>query len=376
MAKASETGLKKSNRNLGIELLRIISTFMVIILHTLGSSSIHKQNTGTLLGSVLWLFEILCYCAVNCFAMTSGYVSCKSRFKISRLLNLWFQVTLISVISTVLLGLIAPEKVETIDYINMFLPILSDHNWYFTAFFGLSLFSPFLNLLMQNMTKNQHKYLLALIFVLFSVFSVIPDISDLFHTNKGYSLLWLASMYIVGGYIRLHGVSNPAKKHRWLIGYFLSSGFVWLWYVLVYDVTKHILSEVKYAGLFLKYTSPFIVFAAICLLKFFSSTSITKGSKFICTVSSLTFGVFIFHTQDLYWDYGLKAPVAAIADKGTLLVILGVLLIALATFVICGVASYLLMLLFKVAGINKFCDFVQNKLFCKASAMLESNTDK
>lgn len=375
MTKPSDTTLKKTSRNLGIEVFRLVSTLMVIMLHTLGSSSIHKQNTGTLLGSVLWLFEILSYCAVNCFAMTSGYVSCQSKFKISRLLNLWFQVMFISVISTVILGFIAPEKVATIDYIKMFLPILGNLNWYFTAFFGLSLFSPFLNILMQNMTKNQHKYLVAVIFILFSIFSVIPQVPDLFQTNNGYSLLWLAAMYIIGGYIRLHGVANPAKKYGWLLGYFLSSGFVWLWFVLVYDVTKHIFGEAKYNGLFLSYTSPFIIFSALCLLKFFTSTNITKGGKIICTVSSLTFGIFIFHTQDLYWDYGLKAPVAAIADKGPFTVILGVLLISLAAFIICGIATYLLMWLFKIAGINKLCDFVQSKIFRKASDMLE-NTDK
>lgn len=375
MSISTDSSPKKPSRNLGIEVFRLVSTLMVIMLHTLGSSSVHKENTGTLLGSVLWLFEILSYCAVNCFAMTSGYVSCQSKFKISRLLNLWFQVMTISVISTVILGFIAPEKVATTDYIKMFLPILGDLNWYFTAFFGLSLLSPFLNIMMQNMTKNQHKYLVTVIFILFSVLSVIPNISDLFQTNKGYSLIWLASIYLAGGYIRLHGVPCPRKKHLWLTGYFLSSGFVWLWYVLVYDLEKHFSAEPQYHKLFLSYTSPFVVFSAVCLLKFFTGTSITKGGKFICTVSSLTFGIFIIHTQDLYWDYGLKAQVSAFADKGTLTVIFAVVLISLAAFIICGVATYLLMWLFKIAGINKFCDFVQNKLLCKATAMLE-NTDK
>ncbi len=349
---------------------------MVIMLHTLGSTAILSRNTGNDKGAVLWLFEIMCYCAVNCFALTSGYVSCKSKFKISRILYLWFQVMFIFVVMTVALGFISPKDLDENAYQNMFFPILGDLNWYFTAFFALFFFAPFLNILMQNLTKGQHKFLMAVIFFLFCIPDVIPNVSDLFLIGGGYSPIWLMAMYLIGGYIRIHGVPKPRNKYTWLAGYFLSTFFVWLWFLVMYDITKDSADGAKYHKLFLSYTSPFIVLAAICLLEFFVATNIKRGGKVICGISSVTFGVFIFHTQDLYWIYGLKTPVNAIAYESTFEVALSVIAIALSAFIVCGIATYLQMLLFKVIGINKFCDFVQNKLFKKANAMLENTNNK
>ncbi len=368
--------LKAPTKNLGIEVFRIVATFMVIMLHTLGSTAILNSNIGNDKGSILWLFEIMSYCAVNCFAITSGYVSCKSKFKISRILYLWFQVLFIFVVMTVALGFISPKDLDENAYRNMFFPILADLNWYFTAFFGLTFFSPFLNILMQNMSKNQHKYLMAVIFILFCIPTRIPEVSDLFQTGGGYSLIWLMAMYIIGGYIRIHGVPKPRNKYKWLAGYFLSTLFVWLWFIIMYDITKSTLGEAKYHKIFISYTSPFILLAAICLLEFFLGTNIKRGGKIICGISSVTFGVFVFHTQDLYWIFGLRTPVNAIAKEKTIIVVLGVIAVALTAFIVCGIATFLQMQLFKLIGINKFCDFVQNKLFKKASAMLETPKEK
>lgn len=367
--------LKAPTRNLGVEMLRIVSTFMVIMLHTLGSTPILSANTGNDKGTILWLFEIMSYCAVNCFAITSGYVSCKSKFKVSRILYLWFQVLFIFVISTVILGFIAPEKLDEHAYRNMCFPILADLNWYFTAFFGLSFFSPFLNILMQKLTKNQHKYLMAVIFFLFCIPTRIPGVSDLFQIGGGYSLIWLMAMYVIGGYIRIHGVPVIKNKYKWLAGYFLSTVFVWLWFIVVHDITKSSLGEAKYHKIFISYTSPFMLLAAVCLLEFFLCTNIKKGSKLICGISSVTFGVFVFHTQDLYWTYGLKTPVNAISKESTIIVVLGVIAVALTAFIVCGIATYLQMLLFKLIGINKFCDFFQKKIYKKASDMLEDTKE-
>lgn len=361
-----------SSRHLGVEVFRIVSTIMVIMLHTLGSTPILSSNIGTGKGTILWLFEIMSYCAVNCFAITSGYVSCYNKFKLSRLLYLWFQVMFIFVVMTVAYGQIAPEELDEHAYRNMFFPILGDLNWYFTAFFGMSIFAPFLNILMQNLTKNQHKYLMGAIFILFCIPTRIPEVSDLFLVGGGYSMVWLAAMYIVGGYIRIHGTSQRKNRSLWLMGYFLSCLFVWIYFIIVYDITKSSLGEAKYHKIFISYTSPFIVLAAICLFEFFLTLNIKKGGKVICTVSSLTFGIFIFHTQDLYWNMCLETSVNAIADKSTFVVAVGVIGIALATFVICGAATYIQTLLFKLIRLDKFCNFVQNKIFKKPLSLLES----
>ena len=63
-----------AERNYGIDLLRLVSMYMVVILHVLAESGVlSAQSLGT--QSVAWLLETAAYSAVNCFGMNSGYVS-------------------------------------------------------------------------------------------------------------------------------------------------------------------------------------------------------------------------------------------------------------------------------------------------------------
>ena len=80
--------LKK--RNLGIDLLRIISMYMIVILHVLGQGGIlfnleifsNKYN-------IAWILEIICFCSVNLYGFITGYVMTGSKFKYKKIINLW-----------------------------------------------------------------------------------------------------------------------------------------------------------------------------------------------------------------------------------------------------------------------------------------------
>ena len=65
--------IKEYNR--GIELLRIILMFMVVILHVLGAGGI-LSNADPMSGQYFagWALETVCYGAVDTFALVSGYV--------------------------------------------------------------------------------------------------------------------------------------------------------------------------------------------------------------------------------------------------------------------------------------------------------------
>ena len=67
--------IEKAQRNYGIDLLRIISMFFVLILHCYGQGGIiYHATQGTIQYKFSWMIEIIAYCAVNIFALISGYV--------------------------------------------------------------------------------------------------------------------------------------------------------------------------------------------------------------------------------------------------------------------------------------------------------------
>lgn len=67
--------------------------FMVVILYVVGHGGILDKTLGlTVKGEIAWFFQIACFCAVNCYALISGFVAIQSKRKWHTFVSLWFQV--------------------------------------------------------------------------------------------------------------------------------------------------------------------------------------------------------------------------------------------------------------------------------------------
>ena len=65
----------KSEKNYGIELLRVISMIYVMLLHGLGRGGIlSNAETGTMYYYVSWFLQVLAYPAVNIFMASSCFL--------------------------------------------------------------------------------------------------------------------------------------------------------------------------------------------------------------------------------------------------------------------------------------------------------------
>ena len=74
-------------RNKGIDILRILSMYMVVILHILSRGSGLLTNLtppGSVAWNLAWFLEIACYCAVNCFILITGYLMIERPAKLSK----------------------------------------------------------------------------------------------------------------------------------------------------------------------------------------------------------------------------------------------------------------------------------------------------
>ena len=91
-------------RNYGIDLLKIVSMFMVVVLHVL-------RHGGIL--EVAWVIEPLCLCAVNLFALTTGYLCIDKKFKFKNVINLWIWVLFYNVLFTLLIRGFDPIPLAT-----------------------------------------------------------------------------------------------------------------------------------------------------------------------------------------------------------------------------------------------------------------------
>ena len=80
-------------RSAGLDLLRSLCMLMVVILHLLGRGGVMAAAVPfTPNYHLTWLWESAAYCAVDCYALLTGYLSVRSRFRPAPLLQLWLQV--------------------------------------------------------------------------------------------------------------------------------------------------------------------------------------------------------------------------------------------------------------------------------------------
>ncbi|MBQ4259951.1 MAG: acyltransferase family protein, partial [Lachnospiraceae bacterium] len=129
-----------TQREAGLDLLRLVAMMMVVVLHYLGKGKLLPDLSGETLGStgtVAWLLEAFCIVAVNAYMLISGYFLSQSSFKVSRLLQLWLQIWVYSV-GFGLLGALAGIVVETpvdIHYVlTLIFPVSMGHYWFMSAY--------------------------------------------------------------------------------------------------------------------------------------------------------------------------------------------------------------------------------------------------
>lgn len=79
-------------RNWGIDSLRVLCMFMIVIWHILWRGGVLANvSVPSLQYDIAWLLAMLAFGAVNCYGLISGYVGVRSRFKLSNLVELWMR---------------------------------------------------------------------------------------------------------------------------------------------------------------------------------------------------------------------------------------------------------------------------------------------
>ena len=99
-----------------------------------------------------------------------------------------------------------------------------------------------------------------------------------------------------------------------------------------------------------------MVIMATALLNIFRGLKIspTKG-KILAWISSLTFGVFIIHTNRVLF-VGLAGKAAFVNNYNIFLTLIMLLAIVLGLFVFCAVLDYLRQLVFKALRLKQFSE--------------------
>lgn len=339
----------ENERNYGIDFLRLVLMYMVCVLHTLGCGGVlNACESGTLAYRVFWFFEIFSYCAVDGFALISGYTSIDKPRKFEKLTEMWFQAFFYSFILTLILTLIGQNpdwQIKT--FIKCALPITFNIFWYFTAFFVLFFVIPVLNRFIFTVDEKQAK----IVFIIsIALFSFIELIVGSFQTQNGYSSLWLIVLYFIGALAKQGKVFEKKTSFTLVI--------LWLVCIIITWYTQTFIGSSKLTT----YISPTILASGFIMVILFSRIKL-KGT-IISKISPLAFGIYLFQVNPVVWNQFLYNSFSFIPDLPIIFGIINVLLGASLIFCLGLVIEFFRQILSKKIGIPSFSKCIVSIIKC------------
>lgn len=355
----------------GLDLLRILSAVMIIILHILGRGGILYNTAPLSLNyEIVWLLEISCFCAVNCYGLISGYVLSDKEIRYNRIIKSWFQVTFYTVGITIVFFIVDPSMINIKNIIKSVLPLYTGQYWYFTAYVGMAFFIPFLNHFIQIIEKQRFKKLLLMCGILFSFLpTLFLGKLDPFYLNNGYSMLWLIILYLLGAYCKKYNVASKFKEKRLLLRYLMCIAITWIIKLIIEVIIFKILGKVMLGNILISYISPPIILSSIYLFLYFTNLKIQKKSilKVIKFLSPLTFGIYLIHANPLIYTYIFNNMFIKFINYPFYSIIVYIAIFTSIIFLVCVLIDKIRMYIFKIINVDK----ISIKIMTKASDLFE-----
>lgn len=295
----------KSSREANIELLRIISIILILMMHIV--SFITERNYNSINFLFIEIINSIANIGVSIFILITGYFGLKHN--LSKIIHLIYLTTLYSLISYGL-GLVISGNAFTLSkLIKSLFTIPTYANWYISCYIVFSFISSYINRFLDTLSKKDFEKVLI---ILFTLFCVIPTIFNSAHSSViylgGKSLQYFTFLYMVGRYIRAY--KTIEIKFRTLFYILILNIFI----VNVFNLSLTYVFK-KNVLIFSQDCSPFILFAALSVFFIFNKISIKN--RLINYFSSSVISVYLLDSLRIPINY-LLFSIEAINDFYTL----------------------------------------------------------
>ena len=200
----------KKIRNPGVDLVRIIAMYNIVLTHYILSGRgdklfpKYKRYTLMLQSFIDWHNDS--------FILISGIVGYKTN-KYSNLIYLWLTVFFYSVgIHKYVIHFNKDFIIKQTSY-KIYYPIIFVRYWFFTSYFGMYLFLPIFNKGIEYLSKYEFRLVVMStlgVFVFWREYKNPKE--DIFLLQNGNSILWFLIFYLTGAYIGKYRVDYVGRK--------------------------------------------------------------------------------------------------------------------------------------------------------------------
>lgn len=283
---------QRKEKNLSIEILRIIAMLWIVAFHYVEYGEINMFTEPFSLNWAVLAFAKIGGGVGNCiFVLITGYLLGDKKFKLSRIVVLWAEIWFYSVIFGITALYLGVWEISFVSIVSVFCPIITRRYWWMTTYFVLYLFTPFINKMINVLNRKQLKTFIV-VCVLF--FSVMPTFFRWNWLVEPDNLLLFLTLYVLGAYVKKHEKQFFVKKSSNLIVFIISTLVIWGSAI----VGKVIGREELFYFMWPMYKTPIVALAILLfefVLRFRSVSIIPIGNKIVTWFGSSAFGVYLIH---------------------------------------------------------------------------------
>lgn len=300
--------MPKYARQSGLELLRIVSMFMVLAVHIDGASlglPMPSGDCGSLTSRHLWQLAVESFAiiGVNCFTMISGYFGIRLRLR--SMLMFVGECLFYSVGIYLLFVATGLRHFSWTGFADSLMVLSHSDLWYIPAYFGLCLLAPFINAGCDGMSRHR---LMAVtgVFLLFNVWCGWWWNGQFNPT--GYTLIQLVLIYMLG---RVVSRFIPVGTHIGLKGVFVSGVCYFIATACIFMMSLYIPSVKAFA-----YNSPFVIVATVAFFVIF--LGVRFKSRIVNYLALSAFAVYLVHKNPLIWGNYMRPWVIKVWESCSL----------------------------------------------------------
>ena len=303
--------VEKRKRLANVELLRIISMILVLLVHynfpLNGKLSLEmfQESLPKYIGvASLCSVDFVC---VNCFIIISGYFGI--RWKLGGVLSFLFQISFWGGMIYLICWALGFHGFNPMVMLKQMTCFLFGVNWFFTAYLGLYMIAPILNAFIDKSSEKELGQMVLTFYLFQTLFGWIS--SECHEFFSGMSFVSFAGLYLLGAYLRKSSLSCFHWGAVFNLSVYLGLGILCL-------IVSIIAAYIGVSKTIYSYISPIQILQTIYLFLFCKSLKVLHTEKIIFFFSTSAFAALLMHSwndgselyyKGLYWiDDNIPLP--------------------------------------------------------------------
>lgn len=236
----------------------------------------------------------------NTFVMIGAWFLVDSEFRPERVINLWLEIFIYSVIITVICLEIGGEDANIVTLVQSFFPIFGRPVWFGAEYICLLLLTPWLNEMLSETRKKQTTKIVYLFGILIIGCATLFPIG---HTTPAFSeLVWFCFLYLFVGLYKHGQIVFFQKLEKYSFWCFMFCYLILCGMKVIADFTDF--EPVRYLYIYYRgHYEALLGFAcSFFLFQTFKNLRI-QYNRFVNWISRSMFSVYIIHQTPPFYKY-------------------------------------------------------------------------